>query len=111
MNYNNKRFVPITNTENGESDERTIFEYKQEQNTITATYKGGKVVSGHMIGIVNEMGIITSRYHHLSTDGTLKSGACISTPEILPNGKIRLHEKWRWTSGNCSTGESIVEEI
>jgi hypothetical protein len=39
------------------------------------------------------------------------TGICRSTPEILPDGRIRLHEKWQWTSGDRSSGESIVEEI
>jgi hypothetical protein len=29
----------------------------------------------------------------------------------MKNGKIRLHEKWQWTSGDGSKGESILEEI
>jgi len=39
------------------------------------------------------------------------TGICTSTPEILPDGKIRLHEKWRWTSGDLSEGESVIEEV
>jgi hypothetical protein len=29
----------------------------------------------------------------------------------LGNGKIRLHETWQWTSGDFSSGTSIIEEI
>ncbi|BAO77560.1 hypothetical protein [Winogradskyella sp. PG-2] len=50
------------------------------------------------------------RYHQVSLDGILMTGVCISKPEILANGKIRLHEKWKWTSGDYSEGESIIEE-
>jgi hypothetical protein len=39
------------------------------------------------------------------------TGKCFSKPEILTNGKIRLHETWQWTSGDLSTGTSIIEEI
>ena len=39
------------------------------------------------------------------------TGTCISTPEILETGKIRLHEKWQWTSGDKSKGESIIDEM
>ncbi len=39
------------------------------------------------------------------------TGICHSNPEILKSGKIRLHEKWQWTSGNLTKGESIIEEI
>jgi hypothetical protein len=51
------------------------------------------------------------RYHHVNTSGELMTGVCVSTPEVLPTGKVRLHEKWQWTSGDQSKGESIIEEI
>lgn len=39
------------------------------------------------------------------------TGTCNSRPELLKNGKIRLHEEWQWTSGDKSKGKSILEEI
>jgi hypothetical protein len=51
------------------------------------------------------------RYHHINVEGEMMTGICKSRPETLPNGKIRLHEKWRWTSGDFSEGESVLEEI
>ena len=66
---------------------------------------------GHLIGIVNEQGHINMRYHHINSAGELMTGICSSKPEMLTNGKVRLHEKWRWTSGDCSEGESILEEL
>ena len=38
-------------------------------------------------------------------------GECRSQLEVLPDGRYRLHEKWRWTSGDSSSGESVVEEL
>jgi len=39
------------------------------------------------------------------------TGKCTSIPEILSNGKVRLHEEWEWTSGDKSRGCSIIEEL
>jgi hypothetical protein len=50
------------------------------------------------------------RYHQVNDNGELMTGTCQSAPEILPNGKIRLHERWDWTSGDKSKGRSIIEE-
>jgi hypothetical protein len=50
------------------------------------------------------------RYHQINDQDKLMTGICISTPEILENGKIRLHENWKWTSGDYSKGSSIIEE-
>jgi hypothetical protein len=39
------------------------------------------------------------------------TGICFSKPVVMDNGKIRLHEDWKWTSGNKSSGQSILEEL
>lgn len=111
MNYNNKRFRPISNSENGETSEETIFHYVQNGNVLSSTYAGGKIKTGHLLGIVDEHGKIDMRYHQINTDGVLMTGTCSSVPELMENGKIRLHESWKWTSGDFSEGKSIIEEI
>jgi hypothetical protein len=34
-----------------------------------------------------------------------------STPKILEDGRIELSEKWEWTNGEKSKGESKIIEI
>ena len=111
MNYNNKKFRPVLNSENGETTEETIFEYKQVGSILTSEYKGGKILKGHLIGLVDADGKIEMRYHQINQKGELMTGICNSTPELLKNGKIRLHESWKWTSGDLSSGKSILEEV
>ncbi len=111
MNYNNKIFKPIQNSDNGETSSETIFEYKQKGNILTSSYSGGSIIAGHLIGLVDDNGNIEMRYHQVNIKGELMTGTCNSTPEILANGKIRLHETWQWTSGDHSKGKSILEEI
>ena len=110
MNYNNKIFRSISNTENGETSDETVFHYKQTDQVLTAAYSGGKVRYGHLIGLVDEQGNIEMRYHQINDKGELMTGMCQSKPEVLENGKIRLHETWEWTSGDKSRGKSIIEE-
>ncbi|MNE35170.1 hypothetical protein D3C87_1095550 [compost metagenome] len=110
INYNNKIFKPITNSENGETSTETAFLYKQKENILTAEYSGGKIIKGHLIGLVDNQGNIEMRYHQVNEKGELMTGICHSKPEILENGKIRLHETWQWTSGDQSKGNSILEE-
>ena len=63
MNYDNKIFRPISNTDNGETSSETIFIYKQVGNILTSEYTGGKILKGHLIGLVNKDGEIDMRYH------------------------------------------------
>lgn len=111
INYNNKKFKPIQNSDNGETSEETVFEYKQKGNMLTSAYSGGQIRQGHLIGLVDENGNIEMRYHQVNDKGELMTGICFSTPEVLANGKIRLHETWQWTSGDRSKGKSTLEEI
>jgi hypothetical protein len=110
INYHGRTFSPVQNSANGETTAETVFNYQQNGHVLTANYSGGQIVSGHLIGLVDENGQIDMRYHQVNVQGELMTGICHSTPEILPNGKIRLHEDWQWTSGDRSTGTSILEE-
>ena len=111
MNYNNKKFRPVQNSENGETSEETVFEYKQTGNILTSEYKGGQIIKGHLIGLVDEDGTIEMRYHQINNKGELMTGICLSKPELGKGGKIRLHETWQWTSDDKSSGTSILEEL
>ncbi|MFB9053930.1 n-acetylglutamate synthase [Formosa undariae] len=111
INYDNRKFRPIQNSENGETTKETIFEYKQNGKILTSEYCGGQIKKGHLIGLVDENGRIEMRYHQVNKKDELMTGICVSEPEILENGKIRLHETWKWTSGDQSKGKSIIEEI
>lgn len=111
ISYHNRKFRAVANTENGETSSETIFHYRQNGNVVNAEYSGGRIKSGHLIALVHDDGSLEMRYHQINDKGELMTGKCFSTPEILNDGRIRLHEKWEWTSGDKSKGESIIEEI
>lgn len=111
VNYDKKTFRSVSNTDNGEVDESTLFEYKQVDNIVTATYRGNDIKSGQLIALVDDQGILNMRYQHVNQAGEFKYGHCTSIPELMTNGKIRLHEKWQWDCDDRSSGESIIEEV
>jgi hypothetical protein len=111
ISYDNKRFASVSTTENGEVSGETIFQYHQKDDIVWAEYSGGEIVLGNLIATVSENGILDMRYQHVNTHSELMTGICTSTPELLPDGRIRLHEQWKWTSGDLSTGTSTIEEI
>lgn len=111
INYNNKKFRVISNSENGEVNEDLIFEYRQNGDILHCNYHGGDIMVGHLLGIVAPDGMIRMSYHQINKARQINTGICISSPEITANGKIKLHESWQWTNGDLSKGESILEEI
>ena len=70
----------------------------------------GRLAGGTLVATVDAEGRLDMRYSHVNEAGELKTGACVSTPERLPDGRLRLHERWRWTSGP-GEGQSVVEEV
>lgn len=111
FNYDGKIFRAVQNTRNGDSSMNTLFHYSQKGEILSADYSGGKIVQGCILGKVDKKGNIDMRYIHINDKGELMTGICHSRPEKRPDGRIRLHEEWQWTSGDKSSGFSIVEEI
>lgn len=111
IDYDNRKFASVQNSETGEVSGETVFHYRQKDNVVWAEYLGGAIVFGNLIAKFDVDGKLEMRYQHLNQNGEFMTGVCISTPEILDDGRIRLHEKWQWTSGDFSAGESVIEEI
>lgn len=111
MNYHNKKFKVIETSGGGEISNDFIFHYQQKGDVLSCKYSGGEIVEGSIIGSVDDGGVITFTYRQVNKRGTVRSGICVSTPEILDNGRIRLHENWRWTDGDQSTGTTVLEEV
>jgi hypothetical protein len=111
INYHKKTFKSIANSDDGVVGEQTIFHYQQQGNLVWAEYSGGAIVKGFLVAKVIENDTLDMRYEHINTTGEIMTGLCLSRPETLLDGRIRLYEKWQWTSGDLSSGESIIEEI
>ncbi|WPP48649.1 n-acetylglutamate synthase [Catalinimonas niigatensis] len=113
MQYNlhQKRFRSLSNSSSGDVDKETVFYYFQEGDIVWATYRGGAIRKGTLIARWLPEGQLEMRYQHLSKANEFKTGQCVSTPELQADGKLRMYEKWKWTSGDKSEGNSIIEEI
>ncbi len=101
----------MSNSPHGDTNEETIFHYKQSGNFVTADYKGGTIKSGNLIATINNDGSLQMQYHHINDKNELLTGVCHSIPEILPDGRIRITENWQWTCKTFQKGTSILEEI
>ena len=111
MNYHNKKFKVIETSGSGEINDDFIFQYQQEGDVLSCSYSGGDIREGTILGSVDDEGTITFTYRQVNTKGFERSGICVSTPEIREDGRIRLHESWRWTDGDQSTGTTLLEEV
>lgn len=111
IDYENRTFRSIANSERGEVGSETVFLYHQEGKVVWAEYSGGEIARGTLIAKVLPDDSLDMRYQHINRKGHLMTGFCKSIPEILPDGRIRLYEEWQWTCGDHSSGSSVIEEI
>jgi hypothetical protein len=112
--YDNRAFRSTSNSGTGEVSSATIFHYHQSStrpHIVWAEYSGGSIVQGNLIATVARDNVLDMRYHHVNDRGELMTGQCESRPEVLEDGRLRMHEKWRWTGGGQGEGESIIEEV
>jgi hypothetical protein len=103
-----RTFVGVRNSASGEVGGDTVFHYHEDDGVVWAEYGGGAVVRGYLVG-TRTGDDLDFRYVHLSVGGATASGHCTARLEVLPDGRIRSHETWRWESRE-GAGTSVVEE-
>ena len=111
ISYDGRTFRTVMNAETGNVTADTLFHYHQKGSVVWATYEGGGVLFGTLVALADEPGRLDMRYQHVSRGGELMTGICRSEPELLPDGRLRVHEAWRWTCGDHSSGTSVIEEL
>lgn len=111
ISLDNRTFRPLETSDGGDVDRNTVFHYRQQGELVWGTYYGGGVRFGTLIAVVRPDGQLDMRYQQVAASGEIKAGRCLSRPHVLPDGRLRLHERWDWTEGGSGSGESWVEEI
>lgn len=110
IDYDGRSFrsaAPETATGNG----APVGRYHQEGDTVWAEFSGGAVVRGYLVGRQAGDGRLDLVYCQVLADERVVSGRCVSTPEILPDGRVRLREDWERFGPGASRGVSYIEEI
>lgn len=111
IDLDGRKFIHKKNPENGQVSGQTVFTYHQDGALLWAEYSGGEILNGSLVGMVVKNGEIDLVYQHVDHRMQIKTGKCHSVPMILEDGKIGLAERWEWTSGDHSKGESLLVEV
>lgn len=85
--------------------------YHQSEDLVWAEIAGGAVRHGSLTGMVDADGVLRFAYAQVLADGSIVSGECVSHPQRLPDGRIRLREEWRRHGPLPQQGVSIVDEL
>ena len=108
-NFNNKKFQLLENSENGETSPETTFYYKQDKNIVTAEYRGGTILYGIIIAVL-ENDLLNMLYQCVTTSNELKAGKAVAKVSMV-NKKIKLSLDWQWLDDTGSKGKSEYIEI
>ena len=108
---NQKVFMSLSNTANGDVNGATRFYYQQKGKTIQETYTGGVVQTGTLLGKMFTDEQFEFYFQHMTLSGKLKAGYCQARIILLDNDVIKLEQNWHWLNGDGSTGYSELIEV
>ncbi|WP_100610811.1 hypothetical protein [Confluentibacter lentus] len=110
FNFNNKRFALIQNSDSGQVNSETVFEYKQDGNLVTADYFGGTIRYGKIIAALKD-DELNMLYQCLTTDNELKAGKATAKISVTDTGKMKMNLNWEWLTNGNEKGASEYIEI
>jgi hypothetical protein len=102
------RHLETSKSSGGDLTAGTVYHYRQQGDVVWATYEGGGILFGTVLGQVAPDGTLTLRHQHLSPEGAFRAGSRRARLEILADGRYRLHEEWE---GKGGSGTAVTEEI
>lgn len=106
LDYDGRRFRAVGYGPDGPS-----ALYRQSGDLLWAEFSGGHARRGSLTGLVAPDGTLEFAYTMVLATGEVIAGRCVSTPEIMADGRIRLHEKWERYGEHAASGESELEEV
>lgn len=109
IDFNNKSFALISNSEEGKVTDETIFEYKQNGNLVTADYQGGSILYGKIIAVL-EGNYLNMLYQCVTMESKLMAGKAKAQISLNENNKIKLVLNWEWLDDGKEKGISIYIE-
>jgi hypothetical protein len=90
-------------------DARTKLRCKQRGPIVTATYRGGRVRAGYLIGKWHD-DELRCDYVQVSTDDVVDKGHSVCRVTRLPDGRLRVKESFTWDSKD-GAGVNVFEEM
>lgn len=110
FDFNNKTFALLENSENGKVSRDTVFEFKQDDDLVTADYYGGSIRYGKIISELKGKQL-NMLYQCMTVDNELKAGKAIADISFNENGKIMLRLAWEWLGDQQKKGVSEYVEV
>ena len=109
MTLDNVKMNVIKTAPNGAVNNLTIFNFTQHGHLISATYSGGAILNGYLVGTVKGQEVGFS-YCQLEVDEKHRSGQSACKLSTNEDGKLQLIESFTWGPDQQS-GVNILQEL
>jgi len=107
IDYEGRRFRKVVR----DASEVPVARYHQAGDLVWAEFAGGDVRRGSLAGTCTDDGTVTFSYSMVLERGEIVSGRSVNTPQVLDDGRIRLHEAWQRYGDHAESGISYLEEV
>ena len=109
ISLDGRTLAGVANDDGGEVGADTEFQFEQNGGRIYASYSGGAIVDGHLVGTFdgNQWDV---RYVQINEDDETATGHSVGVVERLDDGRLRVEDEWEWES-KPGEGESVHEEV
>lgn len=101
------RVTSVTSTDG--IDAQTTFTFRQSGRTVWASYGGGNIEQGFLIGTLDDS-VLTFDYIQVTRSGRRDKGESRCELSVSPDGRLQLTERFQWSSRDGS-GVNVLEEI
>ena len=108
IDYEGRKF--LEDTTDPEADVPVVH-FHQQGELIWAQSTHHGIHHGSLTGRCTQDGTLEFGYAMLVSGGTVVSGHSIATPEVLPDGRIKLTERWERYGAGAATGVSDFIEV
>ena len=106
MNLKGKIFRAVSNSAHGSMNTETKMYFTSDKGVVAAEYKGGSIVTGHVLGKRVNESEMELLYLSATISGDVKAGKAHAKFTRGEDRKLHMHMDWQWLTGDHSSGQS-----
>jgi hypothetical protein len=110
ISLDNLKMNVVQTAPNGVVNHLTIFTFSQNGSFVSATYSGGPIFKGYLVGTIHNNQLSFS-YCQVQVDGKIDNGQSECELRLGENGKVQLIENFKWASRDDEAGVNIFQEL
>jgi hypothetical protein len=110
-NLDKRHFTLISNTAGHAKPGETVFVFEQQEFAVRASYSGGDVLLGSIIGRFTSEDDVHVLFQQVTIDGRLNGGEGKMKLERREDGKLCFIDDWRFLIYGEGQGQAIWQEI